>query len=93
MPSAQLMQDEEIRQALNHLRIISRYLSSQSAIDQQNRQRITIDSITSGLTLTTLTSVGSVTNIAAMAGEGVRQFEVPNRNAVANCIRQRLVFS
>jgi hypothetical protein len=96
MPSAQANQDEDIKQLLQQMKILTRLMASQNATDGQNRQRVTVDMITAALTLATVTTVGSVTsvvNLNSIAGEGVRQFEVPNRNAVANCIRERLVFT
>lgn len=63
--------------------------------DPQQRQRITLDAISAGLTIaaiTTVNAVGSVTNIAAIAGEGVRQFEIPASNNFANAILSNLNF-
>lgn len=60
--------------------------------DPQQRQRVTLDAIAAGLTLTVVTTVSTVTNVAAIAGEGVRQFEVPANNNFANAILSNLIF-
>lgn len=87
MPSAIPPSDNELlQQSVIALRRVIKLLESNATIDPQQRQRITLDAITSGLTLT------SVTNIAAMAGEGVRQFEVHARNSYSSGIRSRLTF-
>jgi hypothetical protein len=93
--------DQEIADAVILLRRMAQFMGQQSAVDQANRQRITVDAIAAGLTLaavttvstvSTVTSVTSVGNIAATAGEGIRQFEVPARNCYANAIRNKLTF-
>lgn len=90
MPSAIPPSDNELlQQSVIALRRVIKLLESNATIDPQQRQRITLDAITSGLTLT---AVSTVTNIAAMAGEGVRQFEVHARNSYSSGIRSRLTF-
>ena len=64
-------------------------------MDPQGRQRVTVDAITGSLTLgaiTTVTTVSTVTNTAAIAGEGVRMYEVPAYNNFSNSILSNLVF-
>jgi hypothetical protein len=48
------------------LRRILRALEASSNVDSLQRQRITIDSITSGLTLSTITTVGTVSAVTAI---------------------------
>lgn len=96
MPSALIPKDKEISEELILLRRMVQMMSQQNAVDQGNRQKVTIDAITAALTLTNITTVAtvaSVTNIAAIAGEGVRQFEVPARSCYSNSIRDKLTFS
>lgn len=98
MPSAINPSSANAREEIILLRRMVQMLSQQNAVDAANRQRIVLDNISTGLTLGTITTVGTVqtvtgvTNIAAIAGEGVRQFEVPARNNYANSIRRNLVF-
>jgi hypothetical protein len=84
------------------LRRLIKVLESQSVVDPQQRQRITIDSITAGLTLatvstvsavTTVNTVGSVTNIAALNGWNQQMFADPARQAYNTGIRSALTFS
>lgn len=60
--------------------------------DTAMRQRVTIDAIAPSLTLgaiTTVSTVTSVTNMAAIAGEGVRQFEpIMNTNFQLGILNQ-----
>lgn len=51
------------------LRRIMKLLEAQAAVDPQQRQRVTIDNMTSGLTLTTVsgvTTVSTVTTVSAV---------------------------
>lgn len=50
------------------LRRILRALEPSTAQDSSQRQRITIDAITTGLTLSTITTVGTVTTVSAVTG-------------------------
>ena len=83
-------------------------MSQQNAVDQGSRQKINIDAvgtaqvtsavpvtgtITAVTTVTTVTTCASVTNIAAIAGEGVRMYEIPARNCYSNSIRNKLTFA
>lgn len=72
------------------LRRIAKVLESTAAADVAQRQRITLDAITSGLTLATVTSVG---NIGTVSSLDQRQFIDVARNAYANGIRSKLTFS
>lgn len=81
------------------LRRIVQLLSPLATQDGNQRQRVTIDAITSGLTLSTITTVSTVstvstvTNIGAFGGVDPRyQFIDAARNAYANGIRQNLIF-
>ena len=84
--------DGDTRQVFLYLMQIIEFLSAQSAVDPFNRQRITLDSITGGLTLAAVTTVSSVTNIAAIAGQGNRMFEDFARISYSNGIRNNLKF-
>ena len=73
------------------LRRIVQLLSPLATQDANQRQRITIDAISGGLTLSTLSTVS---NVATLAGVDSRyQFIDAARNAYANGIRQNLTFS
>lgn len=89
------------------LRMLSRIvklLESNSIVDQQQRQRLTLDSITAGVTLPTVTgvttvttlttcsTVTSVTNIAANAGMDREQYINIARTAYNTGIRTQLQF-
>lgn len=89
------------------LRMLSRIvklLESNAVVDQQQRQRLTLDSITAGVTLptvttvtgvttvTTLTTCSSVTNIAANAGMDREQYINIARTAYNTGIRTQLQF-
>ena len=99
MPSAIAPKDKEISEEIILLRRMCQMMSQQNAVDAASRQRITLDAMAGALTLATVTTVTgvttvtSVTNLAAIAGEGVRQFEVPARNCFSNSIRNKLTFS
>lgn len=81
------------------LRRVVKLLESQAAVDPQQRQRITIDNITTGTTLptvstvSTVSSVTSVTNIAAINGWNQQMFVDPARTAYNTGIRRWLSFS
>jgi hypothetical protein len=89
------------------LRRIVKLLESQAATDTAQRQRITVDAITAGTTLPTvttvgtvsaitagtITTVGAVTNIAAINGWNQQMFVDPARNAYNTGIRRWLTFA
>ena len=85
------------------LRMLSRLvkmLESNAIVDQQQRQRITLDAITGSLTLGTVSTVstisniaaGTLTNIVANAGMDREQYINIARNTYANSIRSQLTF-
>jgi hypothetical protein len=85
------------------LRMLSRLvkiLECNAVVDQQQRQRVTIDAITSSLTLGTVTTVGTVsnisagtlTNVTANAGMDREQYINVAKNTYANSIRSQLSF-
>lgn len=84
-----------------YLRRMVKLLESQAVVDSATRQRITLDAITAGLTLATVTTVSTLTtitnavpvgNVATIAGQGEQMYQDVARNAFANGIRQNLVF-
>jgi len=76
------------------LRRIAQALIPIATQDANQRQRITLDAISGGLTLSALSTVSTVSNVATLAGVDSRyQFIDAARNAYANGIRQNLTFS
>jgi hypothetical protein len=78
------------------LRRIAKILENQQAVDPQQRQRITLDSITAGVTLptvTTVTTVSAVTNIAGLFSWNQQILADPARTAYNTGIRSALTFS
>ena len=77
---------------------VVKLLESNAVVDQQQRQRITLDAIASGLTLAnvgnvgSVTSVGTVTNQTAMAGMDREQYINIAKQTYATSIRSRLEF-
>ena len=82
---------------------IVKLLESNAVVDQQQRQRLTVDSITSGLTLSNVTTVGTVSAITGgtittvsavntLAGMDREQYINIARNTYANSIRSKLSF-
>jgi hypothetical protein len=82
---------------------IVKLLESNAVVDQQQRQRLTVDSITSGLTLSNVTTVGTVSAITGgtittvsavntLAGMDREQYINIARNTYANGIRSKLSF-
>lgn len=82
---------------------IVKLLESNAVVDQQQRQRLTLDSITSGLTLSNVTTVGTVSAITGgtittvsnanqIAGMDREQYINIARNTYANGIRSKLSF-
>ncbi len=85
--------DDDIRQLLAISLQTVEILASQNAVDSANRQRIAIDAMSGGLTLAAVTTVSTVTNVAAIAGWDHRQFENPANLLFNSMISQNLVFS
>jgi hypothetical protein len=77
MPSISTKTEQDIQQLATLALQTVEILASQNAVDGQNRQRITLDAIAGSLTLNAVSSVGTVTNIAAVAGWDQRQYENP----------------
>jgi hypothetical protein len=81
------------------LRRIAKILENQQAVDPQQRQRITLDSITAGVTLpavttvTTVATVSAVTNIAGLFSWNQQILADPARTAYNTGIRSALTFS
>lgn len=75
---------------------IVKLLESNAVVDQQQRQRISVDSFIATIpTVTGVTTVGtvsSVTNIAANAGMNQEQYINIAKQTYANSIRSRLEF-
>lgn len=71
------------------LRRVVKLLESSGNVDVGNRQRITLDLITSGLTLSAVTTV---TNVTSIGGLDHRQFIDQARTAYNTGIRSQLVF-
>ena len=59
-------------------------------VDQQQRQRIAIDSIASGVTLPTVSTVSTVSNVASNAGMDREQYINIAKQTYAQTIRQGL---
>mgnify|MGYP003332657214 FL=1 len=79
-------------ESLALLRRIVKLLESNAVVDGQNRQRMTIDSISS-VTLPTVSTVGQVTtvgNMTTMAGQNQQMFADVARNTYATGIRSKL---
>lgn len=75
------------------LRRLVKLMESQAAVDIAQRQRVTLDAITSGLTLTTLTTVSTVSNAATLAGYNQQLFADWARTSYNTGIRSNLTFS
>jgi hypothetical protein len=74
-------------------------LESNAVVDIAQRQRITLDAITSGLSLSTIIAVNNVANVAsvaaqtAMAGMDREMYINIARQAYASSIRSQLQFT
>lgn len=75
------------------LRRIIKLLEASGNADIANRQRIVLDAITGALTLATVTTVGTVSNVATLAGYDQRQFIDTARVAYNTGVRQGLIFT
>jgi hypothetical protein len=97
MPMVANQSDDLIR----WLSRLVKMLESNAIVDQQQRQRITIDAITGSLTLGTVSTVstvsnisaGTLTNVISNAGMDREQYINIARNTYANSIRSQLTFS
>jgi len=72
------------------LRRIVKLLEASGNVDIANRQRVTLDSITAGISLSTVTNVGA---LGTLAGYDQRQWADGARVAYNTGIRQQLNFS
>jgi hypothetical protein len=71
-------------------------LESNAVVDIAQRQRITLDAITTGLSLSTIIAVNNVANVAAqtaMAGMDREMYINIARQAYASSIRSQLQFT
>ena len=93
MPSVANQSDDLLRMLSRLVKI----LECNAVVDQQQRQRITLDAITGSLTLATVTTVsnisaGTLTNIVANAGMDREQYINIAKNTYANSLRSKLEF-
>lgn len=93
-------------EAIALLRRLVKFFETQSATDTAQRQRITVDSITAGVALPTVTTVTAVTaitnalpagtntigNIGTVNGWNQQMFADPARTAYNTGIRSQLTF-
>jgi hypothetical protein len=96
MPSVANQSDDLLRMLSRLVKI----LECNAVVDQQQRQRVTLDSITGSLTLGTVSTVttvsnisaGTLTNVTANAGMDREQYINVAKNTYANSIRTQLTF-
>lgn len=90
-------------EAIALLRRLVKFFETQSATDTAQRQRITVDSITAGVALPTVTAVTAITNalpagtntignIGTVNGWNQQMFADPARTAYNTGIRSQLTF-
>ena len=96
MPASnEIMRTEDLLVALSR---IAKLLDSSGVVDQQQRQRLSLDTIPAGVTLPTITTVGTVTtattltNATSIAGMDREQYINIAKNTYANRIRAQLSF-
>jgi hypothetical protein len=93
--------DTDTQEMVKLLSRLVKIVENQQSTDSAQRQRITLDSITGSLTLSTITTVGTistitggtittVSNASAIAGMGQEQYLNIARNTYANSIRNKL---
>ena len=99
--SSEIMRTEDLLVALSR---IAKLLESSGVVDQQQRQRLSLDTIPAGVTLPTITTVGTVTtastvttattltNATSIAGMDREQYINIAKNTYANRIRAQLSF-
>jgi hypothetical protein len=81
------------------LRRLVKIAESLGNVDQGGRQRVVLDALTAGLTLTAVgtvsavTTVSTVTNLATIAGLDQRQFYDGARTTYNTGVRSNLIFS
>ena len=97
MPASnvEIMRTENLLVAFSR---ITKLLESSGVVDQQQRQRLSLDTIPAGVTLPTVTTVGTVTtastltNATSIAGMDREQYINIAKNTYANRIRAQLSF-
>ena len=97
MPASnvEIMRTEDLLVAVSR---ITKLLESSGVVDQQQRQRLSLDTIPAGVTLPTVTTVGTVTtastltNATSIAGMDREQYINIAKNTYANRIRAQLSF-
>jgi hypothetical protein len=75
---------------------VVKLLESNAVVDQQQRQRVTLDAITGGITLATVTNVGAVNTVAAqttLAGMDRELYINAAKQTYATAIRPLLTFA
>jgi hypothetical protein len=77
---------------LGMLSRVVKLLESNAVVDQQQRQRITLDAIAGGLTLGTVGTLSTLSNIVANAGMDREQYINTAKQTYATSIRSRLEF-
>jgi hypothetical protein len=85
--------DDRTEQLLSLLQRLVKIMESNQVVDSAQRQRITLDSITAGValpTVSTVTNVAAVTNIVSNAGMDREQYINIAKQTYANSIRNRL---
>ena len=101
---ALITSDSEGNELIRLMGRLVKIMENQQATDAGQRQKMTIDSITSALTLSNVTTVGTVStitggtittlsNAASIAGMSQEQYINIARNTYANSIRSKLNFS
>jgi hypothetical protein len=88
-------------EAIILLRRMVKILENQASTDSAQRQRMTVDAMTSGLTLSTVTTVTTVTAVTGITNAlpagtnniGLVSPQDLSRISYANAIRSRLTFS
>jgi hypothetical protein len=84
--------DSRAEDLLAMLSRVVKLLESNAVVDQQQRQRITLDAIAGSLTLGTVSTISSVSNLAATAGMDREQHINTAKQTYASSIRSRLEF-
>jgi len=91
--------DDRVENLISLLERLVKISESNQVVDSAQRQRITLDAITAGVslptvaavtTVTTVTTVAAVTNIAQNAGMDREQYINIAKQTYANSIRNRL---
>jgi hypothetical protein len=95
MPMVANQSDDLIRMLSRLVKI----LECNAVVDQQQRQRVTIDAISGGLTIAALTTVNTVSSVSTVAAQSTlagmdREMYINiAKNTYANSIRSQLTFN